>query len=184
MRDADDGHAHINVHAAQQVHHFLRGGAVQCARGFVGKDDLGLVDKRPGDGHALFLAAGHFVGHVVGPLPEPQHVEVFECQGVAFAARDALVVERQGDVFDGVLVIDQVEGLENIADHVVARSGGLRFAEVLDQPSGQVVTAAVVVVENPEDVQQGGFSRTRGAHDRDQFALFYIEVDAFEHVQG
>lgn len=95
-----------------------------------------------------------------------------------------LVVERQGDVFDGVLVIDQVEGLENIADHIVACGGGLRFAEVLDQPSGQVVTAAVVVVENPEDVEQGRFPGSRGAHDRDQFALFDVEVDTFEHVQG
>lgn len=182
--DADDGHAHVDVHAAQQVHHLLRGDAVQCARGFVCEDDLRFVDQRPRDGHALFLTARHLVGHVFGPLLQAQHVEVFEGEGVALAAGDALIVEWQGDVFDGVLVVDQVEGLENIADHVVAGRGGLRLAEILDQAAGQIVAAAVIVVEDAEDVEQRRFARSGCAHDGDQFALFHREVDTLEHMQG
>ena len=184
VRDADDRHAHVFVDAAQQVHHLLRGDAVQGARRFVGEDDFGPVDQRPGDRHTLFLAARHFVGHVCGPVPQSEHVEVFQRQGVAFAPCDALVVERQGDVLDGVLVVDQVERLEDVADHPVACGGGLRFVEVLDQAACEVVVPAVVVVEDAEDVQQGRFARSRGTHDRHQFAFADFEVDALQYVEG
>ena len=182
MGYADDGHARP-VYLPQQVHYLLRGFAVQGARRFVGEDDLGLVDQCPGDGHALFLAARHFVGHVVGPVAEPQSVEVFEGFGIAFAARNALVVEGKGDVFDRVLVVYQVERLENIADHVVAGGSGLRLAQVLDQAPVQEIFARVVVVQDPEDVQQGRFARSRGPHDRNQLALFDFEVDTLEYMQ-
>ena len=118
-----------------------------------------------------------------GPVPQPQHVEVFQRQGVASASRDALIVERQGDVFDGVLVVDEVERLEDIADHPVARGGGLRLVEIPDETAREVVAAAVVVVEDAEDVQQGRFARTRGSHDRHQFAFSDFEVDALQHVK-
>ena len=183
MRHADDRHAHLDVDAPQQVHHLLRGDAVEGARGFVGKDDLRFVDQRPGDGHALLLAARHLVGHVLGPVAQSEHVEVFEGQGVALAACNPLVVEGQGDVLDGVLVVDQVERLEDIADHVVACGGGLRLRQPLDEASGEEVVAAVVVVEDSENVQQGRFARSRGPHDRHQFTLADLEVDALQHVQ-
>ena len=65
---------------------------------------------------ALFLTARHLVGHVRGPLPEPQHVEILQRQCVASAPGHALVVERQGHVLHGVLVADEVERLKEVAD--------------------------------------------------------------------
>ena len=38
-------------------------------------------------------------------------------------------------VFDGVLVVDKIERLEDVADHVVTRGGGLRLAQVPDEPA-------------------------------------------------
>ena len=73
---------------------------------------------------------------------------------------------------------------ENVADHVVAGRGGLRLAEILDQAAGQIVAAAIIVVEDAEDVEQRRFARSGCAHDGDQFALFHREVDTLEHMQG
>jgi hypothetical protein len=41
------------------------------AGGFVGQQQGGAVDDRPGDGHPLLLAAGELVGFVVQPLAQP-----------------------------------------------------------------------------------------------------------------
>ena len=94
------------------------------------------------------LAARHLVGHVGGPVAQPQHFEVFRAPGVALTARHALVVERKGDVFHGVLVAYEVERLEYVSDHAVAGGRGLRLAQPPDQPPREVVAAAVVVVED------------------------------------
>ena len=152
--DQDDRHSGV-VYLAQQIHHFLRGFAVQGAGRFVGEDDLGPGNQRAGDRDALFLSAGHFVRHVVGPVAQPQRFEVVERYGIPFFTRHPLVIERQRDVFHCIFVIDQVEGLEDESDHPVPVFGRFRFARIFDQRAVQVVTARVVIVEDAQNVQQG-----------------------------
>ena len=53
---------------------------------------------------------------VVGPGAQPDALEVLSGERVALAARHALVVERQRDVFERGLEGDQVERLEDEAD--------------------------------------------------------------------
>src|SRR3954447_23050656 len=55
----------VLVDPVQHVHDPHRGGGVQVAGGFVRQQDARLVDDGAGDGHALLLAAGEFVGHAV-----------------------------------------------------------------------------------------------------------------------
>ena len=43
---------------------------VEVAGRLVGQDDVGVVDQRPGDGHALLLAAGELRGPVVEPVAQ------------------------------------------------------------------------------------------------------------------
>ena len=43
--------------------------------------------------------------------------------------------------------------------------------------------AEAKVIEDAENVQQGRFARTRGSHDRHQFAFSDFEVDALQHVK-
>jgi len=54
---------------------------------------------------------------------------------------------------------------------------------VFDQAPVQEIFARVVVVQDPEDVQQGRFARSLGPHDRNQLALFDFEVDTLEYMQ-
>ena len=148
----DDGHARL-VEVLQDLHHFDRGLAVEGARGLVGQDDLRTGDEGAGDGHTLLLSAAHLVGHVVGPVLQPQAVEVLQRQGVALLAADALVEQGQGHVLHRVLERDEVERLEDEAYHAVAVLGGARLAQVLDEGAVQVVFARVVAVQDAQYIK-------------------------------
>ena len=73
---------------------------------------------------------------------------------VALLAADALVIKRQRDVFRRILEWQQVEGLEDETQELVAQPRGLRFAQVLDRVARELIAAGVVAVEDAQDVQQ------------------------------
>ncbi len=181
--DDDNGHA-FPVHLFENFHHFLRGFGVEGAGGFVGEDDFGVADECPGDSYPLLLSARHLVGQVVGPVLQPDPVEVFDGEVEAFFAIHFLVVEREGDVFGCIFKRKQIERLKDEAKEAVAVFGGLRFADVFDQMTIEPVLANVVFVEDAEDVEQGRFAGAGGTHDRHHFTLFDGEVNAFEYFQA
>ncbi len=109
-------------------------------------------------------------GRWLGPVGEPDPLEVLPRPAVALAPRHALVVERQGDVLDRGLEGDQVEGLEDEAEELAPEHRGARLGEVLHQLAVERVLALVVVVEEPEHVEEGRLAGARGAHDRHQLA--------------
>ena len=115
---------------------------------------------------------------------KPDHVQELFGAVVALLAADALVVERQRDVFRGVLERQQVEGLEHEAQELVAQARGFGLPQIADRVTRQHVAAAVIAVENAEDVQQRGFAGAGRAHDGHQLAFADVQVDALEHVQG
>ena len=80
------------------------------------------------------------------------------------------------------LEYESIEGLENIADHVVAGRGGLRLAEILDQAAGQIVAAAVIVVEDAEDVEQRRFARSAFTRYANKAAAWRVEINPLEHL--
>ena len=53
------------VERFEHLHDFFAGGRVQVAGRLVGQDHVRVVDQRPGDGHALLLAAGKLEGPMV-----------------------------------------------------------------------------------------------------------------------
>src|SRR5699024_2690728 len=60
--DHDDGLAEFVDRGPQNAQHLLTGVRVEVAGGFVGDDDIRLRHECAGDGDALLLAAGEFVG--------------------------------------------------------------------------------------------------------------------------
>src|ERR1700736_6692832 len=57
VRDDDEGHAVLPVHASHQVDDLLAGLAVDLAGRLVAEYERGLVDQRPRDRSPLLLAA-------------------------------------------------------------------------------------------------------------------------------
>ncbi len=120
------------VQLVEEVHDLGRGGRVEVAGRLVGEEDRRVVDQRAGDGHALALAAGELVGLVVHALAEPDPLQGAARPFPALAARHAGVDQRQLDVLQRVGARQQVEGLEDEADLLVADGRELAVVEPLD----------------------------------------------------
>ena len=86
-----------------------------------------------------FCPPGHLIWHVVCPLFQPQAVQIFQCQRITFAAAHSLIKERKRHILHCILEGNEIEGLEDETNHTVAVLGCLRFAEVLDEGTVQII---------------------------------------------
>ena len=84
---------------------------------------------------------------------------------------------------DGTLW-QQVVGLKNEADLLVAYSGELRLGEVREFLSVQLDAAASGGVERAEDVEQRAFAGAGGTNNREGIAALDNERDAAKHRHG
>src|SRR5690606_10547111 len=100
--DHDDGDALV-VEFLKNAHDLDGGFAVEVAGGFVGEEDVRLVDEGAGDGDALLLSAGKLAGKMIGALGEADDVEGVEGALFDLASGEAVlaVEHRQLDVFEG-----------------------------------------------------------------------------------
>jgi hypothetical protein len=89
--------------------------------------DFGFGDEGTGDGYTLLLSSRHLVRIMVGPLLQAQFFEIFHRQFVALLAAHALVEEWKLHVFHRRLERDEVERLEDEANHLVAVFGSTGF---------------------------------------------------------
>ena len=96
----DDGVALLGQRP-EQAHDFDPGLGVEVAGRLVGEHDRGPVGERPGDGHALRLAAGELIGIVGHSVFEADHLEQFGGAFLALADRYAGVQHRELDVGPG-----------------------------------------------------------------------------------
>ena len=119
--------------SASNVDEDVRGRlAVEVAGGLVGEHQVGVVDERAGDGHALLLAAGELGRRWVTRSARPT-----ELQRAAAEAADVGAIrvdERQLHVLERAGPRQQVEGLEDEADPRVAQPRLLSGALVDTSP--------------------------------------------------
>src|SRR6478672_10406341 len=129
------------VELVEEVHDVLRGRRVKVAGRLVGEQDRRPVDQGARDGDPLALAAGELVGHVGHARAEPHLLERLLRPLLALGAGESGVDQRQLDVVQGVGAREQVEGLEDEADLLVADAGELGVVELLDGGVVQDVAA-------------------------------------------
>ena len=83
---------------SKQRHDLQAGLGVQVAGGLVGQNDRRAVDQRPGNGHALALAAGELIGLVVHARLKADVGQRFLGPLDARGGRRAVIDQRQLDV--------------------------------------------------------------------------------------
>ena len=71
----DERHAFFAVQFNEQLAEVLGTGVIQRAGGFVGEEQLRLVDKRADNSDALTFAAGKLAGEVMEPFGEADAFE-------------------------------------------------------------------------------------------------------------
>ena len=182
--DDDEGLAETVAEIEEELVQLLLVFAVETARGFVGKDDGGIVDEGTGHSHALFLSAGEFVGLVVGPLGEIHELEQFFGAPLSLAMGCAGNVGWNHDVLDGRELGQQLVELEYETEMTVAEVGQFLLREGSGVDAVDTYGAAVGPVEGADDLQQGGLAGSTGADNADNFAFGDVQVNAFEYLQG
>ena len=102
VRDHDD---ELLVRDLLQDVHDLDGGlGVERAGRLVGQQDLGVVDKGAGNGHALHLATGHLVRALVELVAEADLLQRLRGAPAPFGLADAGERQRQLDILQHGLV--------------------------------------------------------------------------------
>ena len=96
--------------------------------------------------------------------------------------RGACYVGRYHDVLQGGELRQQLVELEDETYVAVAEVGQLFVGEGGNVDGIDVHAAAVGTVQCAHDLQKGGLARSAGAHDADDLATIYVEVDAFEYL--
>ncbi len=143
----DDERVALVGEGLKELEDFFAGAGVEISSRLVGEEDRRAVDEGAGDGDALALAAGHFVRAMVHAIGETDIAERAERDFTALVRIDAGINEWQLDVPQRAGLGEQIEGLEDEPDLVVA-----------DVRELVVVHFAITV-----EVSDGRIGRARGA---------------------
>lgn len=130
--DHQDGLLEVAAGSAEHAEDGVGVFGVEIAGWLVGKDDGGPGDECSGDGDALLLASGEFIGTVVEATIDAQHVgELIEEWLVYLFFGRAEVGDIVGDfdVAHGREGRQEVEALEDEADFGAAHFGALGVVE-------------------------------------------------------
>ena len=149
-----------------QVHYLDGSVGIERARGFVGKQNFGIVDEGAGDCHPLHLAARKLVGALVQLGAEAYAVERLGCASLALFGAYAREREGEFDVGKHRLVRYQVIGLEYETYAVVAVGIPIAVLIIFGGDALDYKVARRVMVESADDVQKGGFAAARRAENR------------------
>ena len=167
-------------HFLEKVHDLNRCLGVQSSGGLVGQEDLGIVYQGARDGYALHLSAGHLVGLLVGLLPEADFFQGVQSHLPALVSGDAADRQCQLDVLQDSLVGDQVVGLEDKADRVVAVGVPVAVLVFFGRYAVDDQIAGVVAVQSAYDIEEGGLARAARPEDRDELVVPQVERDVIE----
>ena len=124
--DHEDGVASA-VEFAEEADDDFFVGLIEIAGGLVGKDELGLIDERAGDGDALLLAAGKLRRKMGEAMAEADALESF---GGLVLVGDAVEVLREHDIFERAEIRNEVELLEDETDFLSAVADEFVFTEI------------------------------------------------------
>ena len=170
MGDHDDGAA-LFVELLQQLHHFLAMLRIEVAGGLVGEDEFRRVDDGARHRDALLLSARKLHREMLQAMA---HVHLLQhCLHALLALRrwNFVVCEWQLHVFVDGQLVDEIEALEHEADVRLAQVGPLALGIIGHLLSEELVTAGAWVVDQPENVHQGGLAATRRSHQRDELSF-------------
>src|SRR5690606_6266670 len=136
------------------------------------------VYKGAGDGDALALAAGEFVGQVLHAIAKADACDGFLRPLGALAGGNTGVVHGEFNVLEHGHLRKKVERLEDEPDLAVAKAREFGVVEFVDLVAVEFVHAGGGTVQAPDDVHHRGLAGAGGAHDGGVIVLRDFEVNA------
>jgi len=174
MIDLDDRRA-FPVELLEQVHDGLALAGVEVAGGLVGQEELGVGDDGPRDADQLLLPAGELAGEQVLLAHDAEAVQRVADHRRPLGRLDVPIGERHIQVLVDRQRVEQVEALKHEADVLLIQRQPLFGLELVDRLIEEVVLAAPITIQHPEDIQQRGLARRRRPHDSDKLAFLDLQ---------
>jgi hypothetical protein len=153
---------------------------VDVAGRFVGDEDLGLADDRPGDGDALLLAAGQSRRASAGPVSQPDPGEHLAHRPLDLGLALAGDAQRQSDVVERRQVPDEAEVLEDDADPP-AEAGQRVARRVRQLLAEQLDAAARRALRQVEELEQGCLAGARRAGEEIEAAAAQTKIEVAQN---
>jgi hypothetical protein len=177
--DHDDGLAGI-VEPAQQLHHLAARVGVEGARRLVGQQQRRPIDDRPGEGHALLLAAGELSGLVMPAFVEPDSGQGFAGASASLGRFHAGIDQGKLDVLLGGVARQQMGVLEDEADFVSPQQGPFVRRHGRAVALAEQAMPARRQVQQAEEAEQGRLARARPAKDDNELPRVDRQVDVLQ----
>ena len=137
VRDDDDGIA-LAVKIFKQVHDLFTGFRIEVTSGFIGQDDRRIVHQCASNSHTLALTTREFVRLMAHARSEINALKRNLCLFDPLFCWSTVVDQRQFDVVQRRGARQQIEGLEDETDFLVANVGELIVIEFADKrPASQ-----------------------------------------------
>ena len=164
--DVDEGDAHFLLDALELEAHFLPELGVQRSQWLIEQKNIALQHQRPGELHALLLAAGQLVGHPRAQAGETDQIEHPVHPVADHVLRQFLQFEPVGDV-----ALDSHVGKQGVAlEH---HGGGTRVGwKITDVAAMQQHPARRGRDESADQPQQCRFATAAGAQQHEVAAAF------------
>ena len=166
----DDQRARAHV-LDELLHHVAARLVVQVAGGLVGEDDVGALDQRAGDGHALLLAAGQ---RAHAPLLHRQDAQAHK-QRVLAGGVHVLHAQNVDVVLHGH-VLDELEVLIDVAHLPDAEGVAAALGPGVDGLAAHGNCALGGGQHAGDHVQKGGFAAARRAQQHIGLAVLKGEI--------
>ncbi len=166
----------------QSIDH-IAGLGVQVAGRLVGKQEGGVAHQRPGQHHALLLAAGEFSRPVRGARAQADLFQPRHRGPGRLGAGDAPDQQRHHDVLERGELRQQVMDLPHEPDRPVAQVRQLGVRQRRDVLRPEIDSALRRPVQPAEQVQERGLAGARLSHDGQPLAPPHFEIETGKHHQ-
>ena len=115
--------------------------AVQIPGRLVGKQKGGLDGQSTGNSYALYFPTRKLRGPMPDFLPEADLAQELQAPFTSDSSPHALIDQGQLDVFEHIVLRDEIEGLKDKANPLITEPGECRVAQRFDRHAVQPIPA-------------------------------------------
>ena len=181
VRDDDERGLFFTDQLQEQLQYGDAVARIEIAGGFIGKENVRLIDDGTRDGDALLFAAGELGREVIGAVGETYFGQGGECL-------IAMVFPRDGagdhDIFQCGEFRQQVIVLEYVADALIAEARLLGTGERVEIDAIDDDLPRLRCFQSRQGVKQRGLPGAAGAAEEDFFPALDGEIDPFQDSEG
>ena len=182
MRGKDERDARLFVQLFHDLHHLLAVLGIQVGGRFVGQHQGGVHRQGAGHSHALLLPSAQLIGAVISVVAKAHRLQHFFHTGAALGRLDAVQQQGHLHVLVGGEGGDEGKELKDESDGAFAHIGPLVAVETGNVLPIDKDGARRGLVEQADELQQGGLAGARRADQGGEFAVLYDQVHAAQCV--